>query len=135
MEDLFKEHKRCLNDLILIKGRSDKKFCGPKCKSAFNNAIYRERHKVFYGVDKTLHKNYTILKMFYEKSRGEIFIPIKELYQQGFNPHIFTGIMISKNAEEKLYILYDYGYVRDRDQSIKILFKDGGFHNCKSQQP
>jgi hypothetical protein len=129
MEDLFKDQKRCLFDKTVIKGRSDKKFCSLKCKNSYNNQINRDREKVFDLYEKRLHKNHGVLKMFYELSKDEKFIQITPLYQYGFNPRYYIGTMKYIPTGEIVHIVYDYAFLYDPKQEIKIFYHEGGFHN------
>jgi hypothetical protein len=129
MEEQFENQRFCLYNKVILKGRSDKKFCNLKCKNAYNNPIYREQQKVFIEDEKRLHKNRAVLKKFYEFSNGEEFIQIRPLYQQGFDPRFYTGTLDSKNAEGNVYIIYDYAFLFDQKQGIIIFYDKGGFHN------
>ena len=112
-----------------LKGRSDKKYCNTTCKNAYSNPKYRERQKIFKHDEKQLHKNHEVLQMFYELSYGEEFIQIRPLYQQGFDPRFYIGTLDSKNAEETVYIIFDFAFLFDKKFGIKIFYDKGGFHN------
>jgi len=129
MGNLFENQRCCMYCKSILKGRSDKKYCNLKCKNAYSNPINREREKIFKSDEKKLHKNHETLKMFYELSHGEVFIQIRPLYQQGFDPRFYTGTLDSKNAEGTVYIIYDYAFLYDQKQGIIVFYDKGGFHN------
>ena len=129
MEKPAENQKRCqCNDLIL-KGRSDKKFCNTKCKNDYHNLINRKQELIFKHDKSNLQKNYKALKMYYEHSKGKDFIQIRPLLQEGFDPRFYIGTMILKNTGETVYLVYDYAFFYDQKLGIKIFYQDGGFHN------
>lgn len=74
----------------IIKGRRDKIFCSPNCRSS---AQYEKKvmHERFYlQVDKQLKTNRKILKR-YNKS-GFTTLRKEKLLEEGFNPKFFTQI-------------------------------------------
>lgn len=115
--------------MAILKGRSDKKYCNLKCKNAFSNPKYKERQKIFKPDEKQLQKNYAILKMFYPISEDEEYVPIKLLYQQGFNPRYYIGTLKLNATGGNVYIVYDYAFLCDKESSIKIFHNEGGFRN------
>jgi hypothetical protein len=104
----------------ILKGRSDKKFCNIDCKNSYNNPINRERERTFKVTEKRLRKNHSALKMFYEFSQDEKFLPIKQLYQQGFDPQFYTGTFTLNDSGETVYMVYDFAFLIDQKLGIKI---------------
>ena len=129
MAELFENQKRCLQShLVINNGRADKKFYSIKYKNAYHNERNRKKALVFKNDDKHLHKNWDVLNMYYEQSLGNEYIPIIPLYQQGFDPSYYCGTVRIKNTGETLYVLYNYAFLIDHSEGIKIYFKSDGFH-------
>jgi hypothetical protein len=128
MENQIFEQRKCLHCGDTFEGRSDKKFCCIQHKNAYNNNIYKEEAKVFKSVDMQLHKNRNVLKIFYNQSLGRDFIEQRPLLQLGFNSKLFTGTRNNDQTGEKLFEVYDFGFVLDEKLKIKIYYQDGGFH-------
>jgi hypothetical protein len=129
MADLFENQQLCKFDKSILKGRSDKLFCNLKCKNAYNNLINRNREKIFKPYGKKLHKNYKALRMFYEFSQDEVFIQIRPLFQQGFDPCFYIGTLKLNDTGEIIYLVYDYAFLYDKELGIKIFYNEGGFYN------
>lgn len=102
-----------------IKGRKDKIYCSPKCRSA---AQYETRmlHEQFYlQVDRQLKTNRKILKR-YNKS-GYSTLRKEKLIEEGFNPKYFTHYW--KNSKGQVYLFcYDFGFLEiDQNGKKKLL--------------
>ena len=105
--------KKCLYCKTKIKGRSDKKFCTPYCKSSFH---YQESLKVeasfFNRVDKQLKLNRKLLKS-YNKA-GKSIVRKTTILKDGFSPKYFTHYW--KNKEGDVYLFcYEYGFLEKID--------------------
>ncbi len=122
MSNLKKTNKRCLKCGDPISGRSDRRFCSSACKNAWHHAKRKNKNRIFNSVDRILHRNRDILKAYYLYSQGDHFVPIYRLINKGFNPDYFTRIIISGTTGEKLRIVYDYIFVLDLTQGIKIIY-------------
>ena len=129
MDDLFKDQMRCLYDKIILKGRSDKKFCNIKCKNDYHNPINRKQNLIFKRDQDKLHKNHKALKMFYDLSQDEVFIQIRPLFQQGFDPCFYIGTLKLNDTGEIIYLVYDHAFLYDKELGIKIFYNEGGFYN------
>ena len=93
---------------VLVKGRSDKKFCSKKCKS-IDQYENRQKTEVFYlEVDRQLKLNRRILKK-YNKS-GYTVIRKSELTAEGFNPRHFTHYWRNKKGDVYFFV-YEYGFL------------------------
>jgi len=104
---------KCLYCKTKIKGRSDKKFCTPYCKSSFH---YQESLKVeasfFNRVDKQLKLNRKLLKS-YNKA-GKSIVRKTTILKDGFSPKYFTHYW--KNKEGDVYLFcYEYGFLEKID--------------------
>src|SRR5690606_35076992 len=92
-----------------IRGRTDKKFCGPSCKSAFHYQVLLEEGSGFYvRVDRQLKTNRRILKRF--NKAGKSTVRAQVLIDGGFNPNFFTHSW--KNSKDQVYhFVYEYGFL------------------------
>ena len=132
MPDLFENSGRCHNCKAYLKGRSDKKFCSLKCKNAWHNAQNKQKNLKFKYADIQMHKNWVALDKYYNMSQGTNFISIILLYQQGFNPEFYNGNVTINETGEKLYVVYDYGFIINQESKIKIYYYDWGFNKIQS---
>ncbi len=101
-----------------IKGRKDKIYCSPNCRSSAQYEIRTQTEKFFLQVDKQLKTNRKILKR-YNKS-GFTTLRKAELTKEGFNPKFFTHYW--KNSKGQVYLFcYDLGFLELEQQGIKKL--------------
>ncbi|MCC5921597.1 MAG: hypothetical protein LAT68_11320 [Cyclobacteriaceae bacterium] len=102
--------KHCGKVLI---GRSDKKYCDPYCKSAFQYQEQKVNQSNFYlKVDRQLKKNRKILST-YTKA-GKATARAEVLAEEGFNPKFFTHYW--KNNKGEVYLFcYEYGFLSFMD--------------------
>ncbi len=85
-------HKECLYCSKELKGRKDKKFCDPQCKSAYQYQQSQEQPERFYNkVDNQLKLNRRLLKNF--NKAGKATIRYKQLINEGFNPNFFYTLL------------------------------------------
>ncbi|NNM18669.1 MAG: DUF2116 family Zn-ribbon domain-containing protein [Croceitalea sp.] len=90
----------------VIKGRTDKRFCSPKCKS-IQQYEQRQQNEGFYlQVDRQLKINRKLLKR-YNRS-GFTTLNKAELHAHGFDPKYFTHFWKNKKGDTYLFC-YDYG--------------------------
>lgn len=101
--------KQCLYCQTELKGRQDKKFCTPYCKSSYHYEKSKAKEDSLYvKVDKQLKTNRRILKL-YNKS-GLSTVRKEELLAEGFNPQYFTNYW--KNAKGQVYLFcYEFGFL------------------------
>ena len=72
-----------------VKGRSDKLFCSPYCKSSYHyQETLNNEDNLFKVIDKQLKLNRRLLKD-YNKS-GKSVVRKETLLKEGFNPKYFT---------------------------------------------
>lgn len=103
------DEKKCPVCDKLIKGRTDKKFCDPSCKSAFHYQVLQKEGSGFYArVDKQLKTNRRILKKF--NKAGKATVRATVLLEQNFNPHFFTHYWKNSNKEVYLFV-YEFGFL------------------------
>ncbi len=100
-----------------IKGRTDKKFCDPSCKSAYHYQALQKEGRGFYArVDRQLKTNRRILKKF--NKAGKAIVRSEVLIEQGFNPHFITHYW--KNASKDLYFfVYEFGFLSKMEHGRK----------------
>lgn len=89
-------------------GRSDKKFCSAKCKSAAQHEARQQNESFFLEVDRQLKVNRKLLKKY--NLTGYTTLRRQVLLEEGFNPRYFTHYW--KNTKGQVYFFcYDYGYM------------------------
>lgn len=100
-----------------IKGRTDKKFCDPSCKSAWHYQLLQEEGSGFYlRVDRQLKTNRRILKRF--NKAGKATVRAEVLFEQGFDPGFFTHYW--KNANKDVYLfVYEFGFLSKMENGKK----------------
>jgi predicted nucleic acid-binding Zn ribbon protein len=99
-----------------IKGRQDKKFCSPNCKSSHQYEKRREEEDFFFEVEAQLKTNRKLLKRY--NLRGKTILRREELLQEGFNPNFFTHYWKTTKGEVYLFV-YDFGFLAITDQQKK----------------
>jgi hypothetical protein len=109
-------HKECLYCNKELKGRTDKKFCDPQCKSAYQYQQAHEQPERFYNiVDNHLKLNRKLLKHF--NRAGKVTIRADQLTKEGFNPNYFTHYW--KNTKGDVYLfVYEYGFLKRTEHQI-----------------
>ena len=117
--------KTCLSCGKPLKGRIDKKFCDPFCKSSYHYKRSQEAAPKFYNkVDNQLKQNRRILKE-YNKA-GKATVRAEVLYEQGFNPNFFTHYWKNQKGDVYLFV-YEYGFLKkrenDKDKYILITWQ------------
>lgn len=119
-------HKICLYCNKELIGRTDKKFCDPQCKSAYQYQQSKEEPERFYNkVDNQLKLNRKILKE-YNKG-GKVTVRAGILRAKGFNPNFFTHYW--KNNTGQIYLfVYEYGFLKTTDRShekfVLVIWQD-----------
>ncbi|MEP6260086.1 MAG: hypothetical protein ABJ092_00805 [Gillisia sp.] len=111
------EERKCPVCEKPLKGRSDKKFCDPSCKSAFHYQALQEQGRSFYSrVDRQLKTNRRILKKF--NKAGKATVRSEVLIEQGFDPKFFTHYW--KNAKGEVYLfVYEFGFLGKMENARK----------------
>lgn len=100
-----------------IKGRTDKKFCDPSCKSAFHYSALQETGHSFYArVDRQLKTNRRLLKK-YNKA-GKSTVRAQVLIAEGFNPRFFTHYWKNNQGDVYLFV-YEYGFLSRMENGNK----------------
>ncbi|MFX0558089.1 hypothetical protein ACOCEA_14910 [Maribacter sp. CXY002] len=103
-------YKDCLQCGKELEGRTDKKFCDPQCKSAYQYQKEKQRPERFFNkVDNQLKLNRKILKE-YNKG-GKVTIRSKVLLDLGFDPKFFSHYWKNQKGEVYLFV-YEYGFLK-----------------------
>lgn len=109
-------NKQCLNCNRELKGRSDKKYCDPQCKSAYQYQQAQEQPERFFNkVDNHLKLNRKLLKH-YNKA-GKVTIRADQLNKEGFNPNYFTHYWKNTKADVYLFV-YEYGFLKRTEHGV-----------------
>ena len=119
-------HKECLHCGKALEGRSDKKFCDPQCKSAYQYKKEKERPDRFYNkVDNQLKRNRRSMKEY--NRGGKVTVRSKLLLDLGFDPKFFTHYWKNKKGEVYLFI-YEYGFFKKSENGnekyILVMWQD-----------
>ena len=109
-------YNECLYCNKELKGRIDKKFCDPQCKSSYQYKQAKEQPERFYNkVDNQLKLNRRLLKNF--NKAGKATIRAEQLIKEGFNPNFFTHYW--KNTKGDVYLfVYEYGFLKRTEHNI-----------------
>ncbi len=122
----MKFQKVCLSCSKELKGRADKKFCDPYCKSAYHYKQSQEQEPKFFSkVSNHLKLNRKILKQ-YNKA-GKATVRSKIIVELGFNPNFFTHYWKNQKGDVYLFV-YEYGFLKrnenGREKFILIIWQD-----------
>ncbi|APQ16727.1 hypothetical protein [Maribacter hydrothermalis] len=126
-------YKECCHCSKELRGRTDKKFCDPQCKSAYQYQIEKYNPERFYNkVDNQLKLNRKLLKE-YNKG-GKVTIRSNVLLELGFNPNFITHYWKNQNGQVYFFI-YEYGFLtkkeNGKDKYVLILWQDYMAKNSK----
>jgi hypothetical protein len=103
----------CQKELV---GRTDKKFCDPQCKSAYQYKQSKEQPERFYDkVDNQLKLNRKLLKE-YNKG-GKVTVRSSILISEGFNPNFFTHYWKNKKGDVYLFV-YEFGFIKKSEHNV-----------------
>lgn len=91
-----------------VRGRKDKVFCSPTCRSAQQYEDRVKENTFYFEVDRRLKKNRTLLRKY--NLIGKTTLRKEVLLQEGFDPKYFTHYW--KNSKGQVYLFcYEYGYL------------------------
>ena len=119
-------YKTCLQCKNELTGRTDKKFCDPQCKSAYQYQQEKEQPERFYNkVDNQLKLNRKVLKEF--NKGGKVTLRSEMLMEKGFDPNFFTHYW--KNQKNQVYLfVYEFGFLKihenNKEKYLLILWQD-----------
>jgi len=103
------KNRTCLECGMILKGRSDQKFCNDHCRSAYNNRKFSESNHTIRLINRILKKNRKILESL--NPDGKIIIPEYLLSKKGFDFHYHTHTYINRRGQT-CYFCYEEGYVK-----------------------
>lgn len=103
---------------IELVGRTDKKYCSLKCKSAHQYQKRKSEEDLYYKIDKQLKVNRKLLKS-YNKS-GLSTIRKEKLTAEGFDSKYFTHYW--KNPKGQVYLFcYEFGFLDLKEKGKYLL--------------
>ena len=106
--------KKCPYCKTKIKGRADKVFCTPYCKSSYHyQESLNEDDDLFRSIDKQLRLNRRLLKN-YNKA-GKAVVRKEALTKEGFNPNYFTHYWKNKKGDVYLFC-YEFGFLEKQEK-------------------
>jgi len=107
--------RKCLACGEEVKGRSDKVFCTPYCKSSYHyQKDIAKEDNLFRTIDKQLKLNRRLLKIF--NKAGKSIVRKEELLKEGFNPKHFTHYWKNKKGDVYLFC-YEYGFLEKQENN------------------
>ena len=111
------ETPRCLEcGDTLNYGRSDRKFCGAKCKNAYHNRRTHDIRAVHYKVVGCINRNYEILDKLVKLGISSIDIP--DVVQMGFSPDYSTSYHKVRTHDE--FRCYEIKYFMTQNRLFNI---------------
>ena len=113
-------------------GRSDKKFCSPHCKDAYNNEIKIREHKEIRKIEGILKRNRRVLKKLYQANK-EKSVTREAMIKTGFEFGFHTHTVITKSKANEIIFTYDYGY-REMSKDEFRIFPSFGKVQIKNGQ-
>jgi hypothetical protein len=111
--------KNCPECGEVIRGRSDKKFCSPDCRTYFHNKHRGFETNMMRAINCVLQRNRRIL-MECAAGSPNSRVPVFSLQSRGFDFSFYTHCRPDRKGREVIFC-YDYGYQR-LDQS-KVLIR------------
>lgn len=106
--------KHCPVCNLPIKGRKDKIYCSPNCKSAAQYEARQKNESFYFQVEKQLKTNRKILKK--HNQAGKTILRRSVLHEKGFNPNFFTHYW--KNKKSDVYFFcYEFGFKKLEEKS------------------
>ena len=105
----------------LIYGRSDKLYCDDSCRNSFNNTKERENRIEIEAINRSLKRNFKILKEL--TNRGKRRVSKEILASLGFDFRYFTSIRREKGGKIVMQC-YNYSYVNGSNGSVYITIKN-----------
>lgn len=125
---MIRIEENCLHCGAELIGRTDKKYCNLKCKSAHQYKTSKLRPERFYDkVDFQLRWNRKLLKEHFEK--GKRVIESCEVLNRGFDRRYCTHHWKHRDGNTYIFV-FDYGYLKqtngDAEEYCLVSHKDFG---------
>jgi len=99
----------CLDCGVLIRGRSDKKFCDDQCRNNYNNRLNSADNSVVKKINSCLKRNRDVLLRL--NPTGKNRVSRGKLLESGFNFKYFTHTY-GNSRGNVYYFCYEYGYLK-----------------------
>lgn len=112
--------KTCLHCSEPIRGRSDKKFCDPSCRNAYNNERNKDESQIMRNVNRILRKNRKILSEL--NPNGKAKVSQSELTSKGFDFNYFTNTYTTRKGGV-YHFIYEHGWIRLDDGKFALVIK------------
>lgn len=101
-------NRSCLECGEVLKGRSDKKFCGDYCRNSYNNNINRDAKNFIRNINNRLRKNWRILEQLNPNEKTKASKGM--LLSLGFDFSCYTSIYTTKKGAIYFFV-YNQGYL------------------------
>jgi hypothetical protein len=111
--------KICKKNLV---GRSDKKFCSPKCKNYYHLNLRKVTNVAVKQIDTILHRNRSILLEIMGKYKTQLKIGRIILDQKKFNFKYHTHFQVNSVGKTYFYV-YDFAWMEFSDNEVLIVRK------------
>jgi hypothetical protein len=117
--DFYLSKRYCRECAVLLKGRSDQKFCTDQCRNQYNNRNYAQKLALQRQVNRILVQNQQILAHFLlvEKRRRVLEI---DLRSKGYLFEYHTHTKQAKMGQQYIFC-YDFGYLRISAELVYIV--------------
>lgn len=110
----------CLGCHLEIKGRADKKFCSPSCRTNYHNRVNRDANRFMRTVNRILRKNRKILANF--NPDGKTSIHRNRLVEMGFNFRYYTNTFTTQKGN-RYHFCYEYGYLALENDRMALVIR------------
>lgn len=114
-----KSKKLCKECAVIIRGRSDKKFCSSECRVTYHNRINYDNNKHIRAINMILRRNRKILRALRHEERYRVFE--HELLGLNFNFNYYTNKVIQPDGYELIYC-YEQAYRTLNNGMVDIFF-------------
>jgi len=98
----------CLDCNSLLRGRTDKKFCGDQCRSNHHHRLKANDQSFVNQINRILKRNRSILKA--KNPTGKTKIKRDELLIKGFDFSFYTHTYQTQRSDI-YFFCYEYGYL------------------------
>lgn len=115
----------CLTCNKVLKGRTDKKFCGDYCRNTYNNQLKATSNNLVRNINNALGKNRRILESFFAPKEDIAKTHKDKLIEKGFQFKYITHTYTNKKGNV-YFFCYDIGYLLlDNGWYLLVKRKDG----------
>ena len=111
---------KCLECGDEFKGRTDKKFCSPQCRSSYNNKLNSDATNFVRNINNILRKNRRILAELNPKGKSKVHRD--QLLERGFKFSYFTNQYHTQSGNE-YHFCYDQGYLALADDYYSLVVR------------